>query len=181
MISTRPDISFAVTTVSQFAANPSSGHTERAKYILHHLVGTQNYMLKYSHKGTGLGAYTDSDWAADKIQCWSVTGFLFEMAGGCISWHNHAQKTVALSSTKADRKVEQNISTSIITLYVNALKANRWNLCSSLEWKSLLICSLRILEESSSISSEVSLVLSSSHLKTTCLKACVCSRRVATL
>ena len=68
MIGTRPDISFAVTTLLWFAANPSSDHTERAKYILHYLVGTQNYMLKYSHTGNGLGAFTDSDWAADKIQ-----------------------------------------------------------------------------------------------------------------
>ena len=90
IIGTRPDISFVVPNLSRFVANPSSDHTERAKYILHYLVGTQNYMLKYSHKGTGLGAFTDSDWAADKIQHQSVTGFFFEMAGGCISWRSHA-------------------------------------------------------------------------------------------
>ena len=37
MIGTRPDIYFAVTTLLRFAANPSSDHTERAKYILHYL------------------------------------------------------------------------------------------------------------------------------------------------
>ena len=102
MIGTRPDISYAVTTLLRFAANPSSDHTERAKYILHYLVGTQNYVLKYSHKESGLGAYTDSNWAADRIQCKSATGFFFMMAGSSISWCCHAQKTVALSSTEAE-------------------------------------------------------------------------------
>ena len=61
MIGTRPDISFVVTTLSQFAANPSSDHIERVKYVLHYLVGTQNYLLKYLHKGSGIGTYMDSD------------------------------------------------------------------------------------------------------------------------
>ena len=102
MIGTRLDISFMVTSLSRFAANPSSDHIERAKYVLHYLVGTQNYLLKYSHKGSGLGAYTDSDWAADKIMRRSVTGFFFMLAGGSISWRSHVQKTVALSSTEAE-------------------------------------------------------------------------------
>ena len=79
MIGTRPDISFAVTSLSWFAANPSSDHIERAKYVLHYLVGTQNHLLKYLHKSSGLGTYMDSDWAADKIMCRSVTGFFFVM------------------------------------------------------------------------------------------------------
>ena len=65
-------------------------------------MGTQNYVLKYSHKGSGLGTYTDSDWAADHTQRKSITGFFFMMAGSSISWCCHAQKTVALSSTEAE-------------------------------------------------------------------------------
>jgi hypothetical protein len=44
----------------------------------------------------------DSDWAADKIWRWSVTGYFFKLANGIISWHSHAQKTIALSSTEAE-------------------------------------------------------------------------------
>jgi hypothetical protein len=103
MLGTRPDISFAVTKLSQFSANPSQDHISKARYIMHYLVGTQDYMLTYSHKsGKGLLAYTDSDWAADTISRRSVTGYFFKLADGIISWRSHAQKTVALSSTEAE-------------------------------------------------------------------------------
>lgn len=103
MLGTRPDISFAVTQLSQFAANPSRDHIDKAKYILHYLVGSQDYSLRYSHKsGKGLVAYTDSDWAADTIKRRSVTGIFFKLADGIVSWRSHAQKTVALSSTEAE-------------------------------------------------------------------------------
>ena len=103
MLGTRPDIAYAITKLSQFSANPSKDHIERAKYILHYLVGTQDYSLKYLHKsGKGLVAYTDSDWAADQIKRRSVTGFFFKLANGIISWRSHSQKTVALSSTEAE-------------------------------------------------------------------------------
>jgi hypothetical protein len=33
--------------------------------------------------GKGLAAYSDSDWASDPITRWSVTGYFFQLAGGC--------------------------------------------------------------------------------------------------
>ena len=39
-IGTRPDISFAVSKLAQYAANPSSQHLRLAQYILSYLVGT---------------------------------------------------------------------------------------------------------------------------------------------
>jgi hypothetical protein len=47
-------------------------------------------------------AYTDSDWAADKIRHQSITGYFFKLADGIISWCSHAQKTVVLSSTEVE-------------------------------------------------------------------------------
>ena len=40
MLGTRPDIAFAVTKMSQFAANPSEEHLSKALYICRYLVGT---------------------------------------------------------------------------------------------------------------------------------------------
>ena len=103
MIGTCPDISYAVTHLSQFSTNPSDDHHQAALHVCHHLVGTQDYRIVYLNKADkGLCAYTDSDWAADKIRWRSVTGFFFKLAGGVISWRSHAQKTVALSSTEAE-------------------------------------------------------------------------------
>jgi hypothetical protein len=103
MIGTHPDISYAVTHLSQFTMNPSEDHYKAALHICCYLASTQDYKLVYGKTADkGLMAYTDSDWAADKIRRQSVTGYFFKLADGIISWHSHAQKTVALSSTEAE-------------------------------------------------------------------------------
>ena len=68
MIGTHPDIPYAVTHLSQFSTNPSEDHYKAAMHICRYLAGTQDYLLVYSKSmDKGLMAYTDSDWAADKI------------------------------------------------------------------------------------------------------------------
>jgi hypothetical protein len=103
MIGTRPDVFYAVTHLSQFTINPSEDHYKAALHICHYLAGTQDYKLVYGKAADkNLMAYTDSDWAANKIQRQSVTGYFFKLADGIISWCSHAQKTVALSLTEAE-------------------------------------------------------------------------------
>jgi len=103
MLGTRPDIAFAVTKLSQFAANPTQEHLDKAKYVLRYLAGTSKYALVYNGAtNKGLIAYTDSDYAADPIKRRSTTGFLFKLAAGIISWQSRAQKTIALSATEAE-------------------------------------------------------------------------------
>jgi len=102
MLGTRPDITFAVIKMSQFSANPSQDHLEKAMYIMHYLVGTQDYHVVYDGRiNEGLIAHTDSDWASDPIKCQSTTGFFVSLASGIVCWQSHLQKTVVLSSTEA--------------------------------------------------------------------------------
>ena len=111
MIGTCPDISYAVTHLSQFSINPSEDHYKAALHICHYLAGIQDYKLVYGKSADkGLMAYMDSNWAADKIWRQSVTGYFFKLADGIISWCSHAQKTVALSSTEAQYMVISNCS-----------------------------------------------------------------------
>jgi hypothetical protein len=103
MLGTRPDIAYAVTKLSQFSANPSQEHLDKALYICRYLAGTADYALVFDGPSNkGLIAYTDSDWAADPIKRRSVTGYFFKLANGIISWQSRSQKTVALSSTEAE-------------------------------------------------------------------------------
>ena len=103
MLGTHPDITYAVTKLAQFAANPSKEHMSKAQYICRYLNSTPNYSLVYDGSGDeGIIAFTDSDWAADPIKRRSITGCFFKLAGGIFSWQSQAQKTVALSSTKAE-------------------------------------------------------------------------------
>jgi hypothetical protein len=46
MLGTRPDIAFAMTKLSQHAANPSEDHLSRALYICCYLLGTLDYVLQ---------------------------------------------------------------------------------------------------------------------------------------
>ena len=103
MIGTRPDIAYAVTKMSQFAANPNKEHLDRALYICRYLLGTSKYSLVYDGKsGGGLIGFADSDWASDPITRKSTTGYLVKLANGVFCWNSRAQKSIALSSTEAE-------------------------------------------------------------------------------
>ena len=90
-IGTHPDIAFAVTHLSQFSTNPTKDHYKAAQHVCRYLVGTHDYKLVYTQEeDKGLVAYTNSDWAADKIWRRSITGYFFKLANGIISWRSHA-------------------------------------------------------------------------------------------
>jgi hypothetical protein len=85
MLSTRPDIAYAVTKMAQFAANPSEEHLTKALYICKYLAGMTNYKLQYGLKYQGLYAYADADWASDLKSRQSTTGYLVLLSGTAIS------------------------------------------------------------------------------------------------
>ena len=105
MLGTRPDLAFAVASLSQFSSNPGQPHWDAIKHVLRHLRGTTDYRLTY---GSGAGAnllfegYCDSDWGSSKDDRRSVTGYTFMMGGGAVSWQSKKQPTVALSSVEAE-------------------------------------------------------------------------------
>ena len=105
MLGTRPDIAFAVTRLAKFAANPSKEHMRLAYYILRYMQGTKGYALCYDgSSNSGLIAYSDSDWAEDRDDRHSTSGFVFMMANCVVSWVSRRQPTVSLSSTEAEYK-----------------------------------------------------------------------------
>jgi hypothetical protein len=102
-IGTRPDISFAVSRLAQYASNPSPQHLRLAKYILSYLKGTQALRLRYDgERGDGLHGYSDSSLADQADDCHSTSGYVYLLAGAAISWSSRKQKTVAQSTTQAE-------------------------------------------------------------------------------
>lgn len=104
---TRPDIAFAVSTLSRYLSCPTTTHWDVAKGVLRYLAGTKNYSLFYSSDGSSsssssLHGYCDADWASDKETRRSTTGFLFKLAGAAIVWSSKLQSTVAQSSAEAE-------------------------------------------------------------------------------
>ena len=76
MLGTRPDITYAVTKLAQFAANPLKEHMSKAQYICRYLNSTPNYSLVYDGSGDeGIIAFMDSDWPDDPIKRRSITGY----------------------------------------------------------------------------------------------------------
>jgi hypothetical protein len=70
LTNTRPDICFAVKTLSQYMVEPRGVHFIAVKHVLRYLKGTIDYGLKYvSDHEIRLQGYTDSDWAI-LIQIW---------------------------------------------------------------------------------------------------------------
>ena len=125
MIGTHPDIAFAVTHLSQFSTNPTKDHYKAAQHVCHYLVGTHDYKLVYTREeDKGLVTYTNSDWAADKIQHHSVTGYFFKLANSILSWRSHIQKTVALSSMEAEYMVISDCSRQAI--WIKTLIKELW-------------------------------------------------------
>ncbi|KAE8822081.1 hypothetical protein HRS9139_10470 [Pyrenophora teres f. teres] len=102
MLCTRPDIAYAVSQLSRFAANPSKKHLEAAKRLLRYLKGTSGMGLEIdSNSSGGLLGYTDANWGRDSDRR-STGGYVFLLNGTAISWSSKRQATVALSSCEAE-------------------------------------------------------------------------------
>lgn len=58
--------------------------------------------LQYSKSGSNnIIGFCDADWAGAKDRH-SISGYVFEMAGGPISWKSQKQSTIALSTCEAE-------------------------------------------------------------------------------
>ncbi len=103
MLGTRPDIAFSITALSQFSSNPGYSHWMALKHLLRYLKGTINYKIKYDGSlGSSIVGYCDSDWGNGIDDRRSITGYVFTIAGGAVSWQSKKQPTVALSSVEAE-------------------------------------------------------------------------------
>ena len=104
MIGTWPDIVAAISIVSQFASEPTKDYFHAIKRILRYLQGTKGYKLNLGGEvdSIKLTGYSDSDWANDISTRKSISGYLFYLADGVVSWSSKRQMTVALSSTEAE-------------------------------------------------------------------------------
>lgn len=103
MLGTRPDISYAVNKMSRYQENATDEHWSYLKGILRYIKGTTDYKLVYRRASdVPLRGYADSDWANDKIDRKSTSGYLFEVYGNVVVWCSKKQPIVTLSTTEAE-------------------------------------------------------------------------------
>ena len=101
---TRPDIAFAVQQLSRHLQSTTAVHWVAGKRVLRYLQGTKALGITYRSdpESPALTGYSDSDWGGGLPTRRSTTGYVFQFAGGPISWSSRLQPTVALSSTEAE-------------------------------------------------------------------------------
>lgn len=100
---TRPDIGFTVNKLSQFMHSPTSVHWSALKRLLRYLRGTREKGILISNNGSfALLGFTDADWAGDRDDYISTTGYLLYLGCTPISWRFRKQNSVARSSTEAE-------------------------------------------------------------------------------
>jgi hypothetical protein len=101
---TRPDICFAVNTLSQYMVESRHVHLIASKHVIRYLKGTVEYGLRYvADCEFGLVGYIDSDWAGSGVTDWKSTSrCCFSLGSTVIAWRNRKQTSVALSTTEVE-------------------------------------------------------------------------------
>lgn len=99
----RPDIALAVGYLCRKVSTPTEKDWSSVKRVLRYLSGTKDQKLRFSSTAKSeLVCYCDADWAGDKVDRKSTSGYLFQLGTSTIAWCSQKQKTVALSSTEAE-------------------------------------------------------------------------------
>jgi hypothetical protein len=103
-VCSRPDISFAILLLSQHCSSPEPRHLAATKQVLRYLRGTRSYRLHYGgeNQHLPLSRLSDADWAGDKKDRASISGFVWSLGGGPISWSAKKQNCITLSTTEAE-------------------------------------------------------------------------------
>ena len=103
MVCTCSDISYAVGIVACHVAVPGHIHMKAVNHIYHYLRSISDYkLIYYATKDPNEPViYSDSDWAGDRNDRKSITGFVTCLSGSTITWALRKQTCVATSLTEA--------------------------------------------------------------------------------
>ena len=104
MMTTRPDLCFVVSKLSQKLSNPSTGDWQMLKHVFQYIRGTIEDGLIFKRiANPKLIGYADADWASAPDRR-SATGYCFLLSENCpaISWKSKRQASTALSTCEAE-------------------------------------------------------------------------------
>jgi len=106
MLGTRPDLAYAISTLSKFNSCPAEEHHAAAKRVLRYLQKTKDHGLLFKGlEDPGFPeviGYTDSDWAGNLETRRSTGGYVFILGNAAVSWKTKRQSMASLSSTEAE-------------------------------------------------------------------------------
>lgn len=109
-ISTRPDISYAVNYLARYVQAPLERHMHAVNRVFRYLSGTRDTGLLFGRQGrvdtVQLDAFSDADWASEKADRISVSGWIARVNGDPVSWQSKKQSSVALSTCESELYAE---------------------------------------------------------------------------
>ena len=116
VVVSRPDAAFAVSTLLQFIQNPGPTHWEELKHVIIFLSSTKDLWLTFGRRSKpAVEGFCDADWGGQKHHH-SISGYLFHMGAGAISWSSKKQHVVALSSTEAEYITQTHMAKEALSL-----------------------------------------------------------------
>jgi hypothetical protein len=114
---TRPDLTFAVNSVSQFLQEPRDDHFSDVTKILRYVSGTLHCGLTFSSDGVPeVLAYSDADWARCLETRRSTYGYAVFLGGNLVSWSAKKQPTVSRSSSESEYRALANTAAEVAWL-----------------------------------------------------------------
>ena len=114
---TRPDISYAVSVLSQFMQAPCSIHLEGVYRLLAYLKRAPGKGLLYRRQGhLHIEAYFDSGFAGDKEDRKSHGGYATYVGGNLVTWRSQKQSIVSRSSAEAEYRAMADTTAEMLWL-----------------------------------------------------------------
>ncbi|KAM7499356.1 hypothetical protein LguiA_023770 [Lonicera macranthoides] len=101
---TRPDISYALSIVSQFLHNPGEKHMQAVMRIISYLKATpgKGILFQKNENFLKIEGYTDADWAGNICDRRSTSGYFTFVGGNLVTWRSKKQNVVSRSSAEAE-------------------------------------------------------------------------------
>ncbi len=98
-------------------------HWLAVNHVLRYVRGTLDKGLLFNLGSNPMvKGFADADYANDKDDRRSVTGYLFTFGGAAISWRSRRQRSVALSTTEAEYMSISDCSRHAVVRHVGAEK-----------------------------------------------------------
>ncbi|GJU82093.1 retrovirus-related pol polyprotein from transposon TNT 1-94 [Tanacetum coccineum] len=85
VLSTRPDLAYAISRLSRYTSNPSYAHWKAITRVLHYLRYSRDYGLHYDRHPAVIEGYSDANWISDIKDSRSTSGYVFTQGGAAIS------------------------------------------------------------------------------------------------
>jgi hypothetical protein len=106
MLSTRPDLAYAVGKLAQFSSNPSKTHSDMILHVFSYIANTPDHSLisQCQNHGNAISpeGFVNADYAGDSSDQKSTTSYSFYLSNATFSWSSKKESTIATSTMEAE-------------------------------------------------------------------------------